>query len=65
MITTDQTTASQIWFPAGVPTNSTRTAFTMFVNGLCSAIGCSQLGIDCTGTNADETNVTGKRIVNP
>jgi hypothetical protein len=37
----------------------------MAVNGLCSAIGWSQLGIVATGTNADETNVTGKRIVNP
>ena len=37
----------------------------MYVNGLCSAIGCSQLGIESTGTNADETKVTGKRIVNP
>ena len=37
----------------------------MVVNGLCSAIGWSQLGIESTGTNAEETNVSGKRIVNP
>jgi hypothetical protein len=37
----------------------------MYVNGLCSAIGWSQPGIEATGTNADETNVSGKRIVNP
>ena len=35
------------------------------VNGLCSAKLSSQLGIDSTGTNADETNVSGNRIVNP
>jgi len=65
VIASDQTTASQIWFPAGVPTKSARTALTMFVNGLCSAIGCSQSGIESGGTNADETNVSGKRIVKP
>ena len=48
-----------------MPRNSARAAFTMHVNGLCSAIGWSQLGIVSTGTNADETKVTGKRIVNP
>src|SRR2546430_3529800 len=37
----------------------------MVVNGLCSAIGWSQLGIVATGTNAEETNVTGNRIVKP
>ena len=37
----------------------------MIVNGLFSATGWSQLGIDFTGTNADETNVSGKRIVKP
>jgi hypothetical protein len=37
----------------------------MVVNGLCSAIGWSQLGIDETGTNADDTKVTGKRTVKP
>jgi hypothetical protein len=35
----------------------------MVVNGLFSATGSNQLGIDSTGTNAEETNVTGKRIV--
>ena len=37
----------------------------MIVNGLFSATGWSQLGIDVTGTKADETNVSGKRIVKP
>src|SRR5262249_3732912 len=65
MIAIVQTTASQTSFPAGAPRNSARAASTMVVNGLCSAIGCSQLGIESTGTNAEETNVRGKRIVNP
>jgi hypothetical protein len=37
----------------------------MVVNGLCSATGWSQLGIESTGTNAEDTNVTGKRTVKP
>ena len=37
----------------------------MIVNGLFSATGWSQLGIDSIGTNADETKVSGKRITNP
>src|SRR5436190_2611609 len=65
MIATVQTTASQTSFPAGIPRKSARAASTIVVNGLCSAIGCSQLGIESTGTNAEETNVRGKRIVNP
>ena len=64
-IPTDQATASQTSLPTGMPRKSPRTALTMIVNGLFSATGCSQLGIDATGTNADETNVSGKRIVNP
>ena len=46
-------------------TKSARTALTIFVNGLFSAIDWSHDGIDSTGTNADDTNVSGKRIVNP
>src|SRR6185503_2409921 len=65
MIASVQSSATQTLFPAGMPRNSARAALTIFVNGLCSAIGCSQLGIVWTGTNADETNVTGNRIVNP
>src|SRR5690349_8140319 len=65
MIASVQSTASQTSLPAGTPRNSARAASTMVVNGLCSAIGCSQLGILSTGTNADETNVSGKRTVNP
>jgi hypothetical protein len=37
----------------------------MIVNGLFLATGCSQLGIDATGTKADDTNVSGKRMVKP
>src|SRR4029453_10888892 len=65
MIPSVQSSAIQTSLPAGTPRNSARAAFTMYVNGLCSAIGWSQLGIESTGTNADEKNVTGKRIVNP
>src|SRR5215831_12312958 len=65
MIASVQTTASQTSLPAGTPRNRARAALTMVVNGLCSANGWSQLGIESTGTNADETNVSGKRIVNP
>ena len=65
MIASVHTSASQTLSPAGRPRNSARAAFTMYVNGLCSAIGWSQLGIVSTGTNADETNVIGNRIVKP
>src|SRR4029079_4590156 len=65
MIASVQSSATQTLFPAGMPRNSARAALTIFVNGLCSAIGCSQLGIVWTGKNADETNVTGNRIVKP
>ena len=44
---------------------SARAASTIVVNGLCSATGCSHEGIDSTGTNADDTNVSGTMIVNP
>jgi hypothetical protein len=37
----------------------------MVVNGLAEATPWSQLGIVSTGTNADETNVSGKMIVKP
>ena len=60
-----QSTAPQTSLPAGVPMKSARTASTMVVNGLFSAKGCSQEGIDSTGTNADDTNVSGNRIVKP
>jgi hypothetical protein len=52
MIAIVQTEASQTLLPAGIPRNSARAASTMVVNGLCSAIGWSQLGIVATGTNA-------------
>ena len=65
MIAIVQTSASQTSLPAGIPRNRARAASTMVVNGLCSAIGWSQLGIVSTGTNAEETNVTGNRIVKP
>jgi hypothetical protein len=65
MIASVQASATQTSLPAGMPRSRARSASTIFVNGLCSAIGWSQLGIESTGTNADETNVSGKRIVNP
>jgi hypothetical protein len=65
MVTTAQTTAPQTSFPAGVSRKRARTASTIVVNGLISATVSSQLGIDPSGTNADETKVSGKRIVNP
>ena len=42
-----------------------RVASTIFVIGLCSAMGCSQLGIESTGTKAEETKVSGKMMVKP
>ena len=65
MITTHQTIEPQIAFPDGVSRNSERTASTMTVTGFTSATGCSQPGIESTGTNAEEMNVSGKMIVNP
>ena len=65
MIASDHPIASQTSFPAGVPTKSARAALTIVVNGLCSAIGCSHDGIDSTGTNAEDTNVSGNNTVNP
>ena len=65
MSPSDQTTASQMLEPAGVPMKSARTASTIAVMGLCSAMGCSQLGIDSTGTKAEETKVSGKMMVKP
>ena len=35
------------------------------MNGLASAIGCSQLGSVFVSTNADETNVSGNIQMNP
>ena len=52
-------------FPASVPMKSALAASTIVVNGLCSAIGCNQLGIVSGGTKADEMKVSGNRIVNP
>jgi hypothetical protein len=34
-------------------------------SALCSATGCSQIGIESTGTKAEETKVSGKMIVKP
>src|SRR3712207_1345751 len=65
MIAAPQTTAPQTSFPAGVPMKSARVASTIVVNGLCAANASSHDGIDRTGTNAEETKVSGKRIVNP
>jgi hypothetical protein len=48
-----------------VPRKSARAASTIVENGLCSAKGCSQLGIVSTGMKADEMKVIGNRNVNP
>ena len=37
----------------------------MIVNGLTFANHCSGSGIDCTGTNAEEMNVSGKTAMKP
>ena len=37
----------------------------MIVNGLISANHCSAPGIDSTGTNADEMNVSGNTTMKP
>ena len=51
--------------PAGSPIHSARIASTTIVNGLISANHCSAAGIDSTGTNADEMNVSGKTAMKP
>jgi hypothetical protein len=65
MIASDQTTAPQTLLPAGAPSHSERIASTMIVNGLTSANARSAVGIDCTGTNAEEMNVSGKTAMKP
>ncbi len=65
MITSDQTTAPQTLLPAGWPTHSARIASTRIVNGLISANHFSAAGIDSTGTNADEMNVSGNTAMKP
>jgi hypothetical protein len=51
--------------PAGASRKRARAASTIVVNGLASATPSSQPGIELTGTKADDTNVSGKMIVNP
>src|SRR3954452_20059764 len=65
MRTIDQTTAPQTLLPAGAPIHSERIASTTIVNGLISANHCSADGIESTGTNADEMNVSGNTAMKP
>ena len=51
--------------PAGAPIHSARIALTTIVNGLTFANACSTGGRVCTGTNAEDTNVSGKIAMKP
>ncbi len=51
--------------PAGAPSHSWRIASTTIVNGLTSANWRSPSGIEATGTNAEEMNVSGKTAMKP
>ncbi len=51
--------------PAGAPSHRARNASTTIVTGFTSANFCSALGIESTGTNAEEMNVIGKTSVKP
>ena len=50
---------------AGVSSHSARIASVMMLNGLTSANCRRPSGIDSTGTNADEANVSGKITMKP
>ena len=52
-------------FPAGAPSHSERIASTVTVNGLTLANARSTDGIEATGTNAEEMNVSGKTAMKP
>ena len=60
-----QTNAIQTSVWAGVPSHSERTASEIVVNGFASANCRSPSGIDSTGTNTDDANVSGKISVKP
>src|SRR5690348_11140605 len=64
MIASDQATAPQTLLWAGAPSHSERMASTMMVNGFTSANPRSTSGIDATGTNAEEMNVSGNTAMN-
>src|SRR3954447_20214503 len=64
-MTSAQTKAPHTLLPAGAPIHSARSAFTTIVNGFSSANQRSPAGIDSTGTNADEMNVSGKMTMKP
>ena len=51
--------------PAGASSHSERIASTTTLTGLASATCSRPAGIDSTGTNADEMNVTGNTSVKP
>jgi hypothetical protein len=51
--------------PAGASSHSARIAATTIVKGLTFANASSHSGIDSTGTNADDANVSGKIAMKP
>jgi hypothetical protein len=59
-ITNVHTTAPQTLLPAGAPSQRWRIASTTIVNGLTFANAFRGSGIELTGTNAEEMNVSGK-----
>src|ERR1700722_16741582 len=66
MIPTAQAIAPQTLFPAfSVPVHRNLIASTVIVNGLTCAKSRSAVGIEWTGTNADEMKVSGNTAMNP
>src|SRR5438270_9594766 len=62
---TSQTIDSHRLSPIGVPSASERSALTTCVIGWLLANACSQPGMLCTGTKADETKVNGNSQISP
>src|SRR5437764_3932456 len=65
MIASDHRTDSHTLLWGGVPSHSERIASTVIVNGLTFANACSTSGIEATGTNAEEMNVSGNTAMKP
>src|SRR3954451_452135 len=64
-IATSHSNDNQRLSPIGVPSASDRSALTTWVIGWLTANACNQPGIDSTGTNADDTNVSGNSQIRP
>src|SRR3954462_9955130 len=62
---TSQTKDSHRLSPIGVPSARERSALTTWVIGWLFANACSHPGMLSTGTNAEETNVSGNSQINP